>query len=89
MENKFEEFYLDSNLYFGSVKSVENLNMVFKSYEGHMTMDEILDKAYNVGSLDSVPRFTFSVGQIPKNTLRKHLRRYLRTETIDELLNDK
>jgi len=47
---EFPEFWFESNLYFGWVRSIDDLNEVFKSYEGQMTKDSILDVAVTLKS---------------------------------------
>jgi hypothetical protein len=43
--NNFPRFWFESNLYFGWVENLDDLNKVFEQWEGQMTKDEILDKA--------------------------------------------
>lgn len=47
MKNTFNEFWFEGNLYFGMITSVDDLRKVFKAYEGHMSADEVLNKAKN------------------------------------------
>jgi hypothetical protein len=43
----FPAFWFESNLYFGMVNDLDDLQLVFIAYKDHMTKDEILDKAVN------------------------------------------
>jgi len=68
----FPRFYYESNLYFGWINSLEDLDAVFKEYEGHMTKDEILDKSFNIKGKDCK-----EFGTRIEHNGEKSLRRYL------------
>jgi hypothetical protein len=69
---QFPEFYFESNLYFGKVKSKEDLKAVFDAYKGHLTRDEILDVSKNIGS-DDTSEFGMRIEHIGNINLRKFL----------------
>lgn len=45
VEVTFPMFWFDGNMYFKLIETEGDLEELFKAYEGHMTPDEILDKA--------------------------------------------
>ena len=69
--NEFPKFWFESNLYFGWVQSFEDLKSVFEQYKGHLTRDEILDKAVNKD--DTFTEFGLRVEHRGNVTLRQYL----------------
>lgn len=47
-EKEFPRFWFEGNLAFFWVNNLEDLQRVFKQYEGQMTKDQILDSSVNV-----------------------------------------
>ncbi|MFA5366594.1 MAG: hypothetical protein WC333_01815 [Dehalococcoidia bacterium] len=55
----FPRFWFEGNLYFGWVNNLDELNVVFEYYkEGHMTKDEVLDKAVSLEDEDKSGKHT-------------------------------
>jgi hypothetical protein len=69
--NEFPKFWFEGNLYFGWVNDFEDLKSVFEQYKGHLTRDEILDKAVNKD--DKLDEFGLRIEHRGNVTLRQYL----------------
>lgn len=74
-EIKFPGFYFESGLYFGKIKSREDLNDMFKAWEGQMDKVDILDKTMNIGG-DDMSEFGLRPEHIGPTTLRQFLSKH-------------
>lgn len=76
MENKFPEFWYESNAYFGEIKSIEDLqiacNYKKESHDNCYTKDDFLDKSH-VSRFNDRCYGTCSEHRNSKKTLRDFL----------------
>ena len=67
----FPRFWFEANLYFGWIESMEDLEKVFKEYEGYSTKDQVLDHSHNANEeLTNFGMYSEHRGPV---TLRKFL----------------
>ena len=67
----FPAIWFEGNLYFGMVNTLDDLQLVFIAYKGHLTKDEILDKAVNKD--ETLREFGLRIEHKGNVTLRKFL----------------
>jgi len=66
-------FWFDGNMYFKLIEVEEDLEELFKAYEGYMTPDEILDKAKNAVGSTIERNFGLRIEHRGDTTLREFL----------------
>jgi hypothetical protein len=87
----FPRFWFESNLYFGWVNNIEELEFVFEEYKSQMSRDEVLDTAVNYD--DTLTEFGLRIEHQGKITLRKFLEdndiTFPKIESIADVVMDK
>ena len=73
----FPKFNYDSNLYFNTIGSLNDLEKLFEAYKNQMTKDEILDTSRSLESSaiykNNIPNFGMRIEHNGNTTLRQFL----------------